>query len=130
MINFDWLLYLELSDFLISSGYSKQIPSGSENFYRSAISRAYYGAFDKIRTELEYKGFKFSQANVHSQVIEWLISQSNLGIKAIGRELDFLRRERNRADYVAGDTFGKYRAEKSLIIARSIVENAQKLKIF
>ena len=115
---FDWLLYLNVADKLISLE--------SEAGFRSAVSRAYYGVFGEVRNQLEIKGLSFNQANVHQQVIEWLTSQTDSSIKKIGWDLHYLRSERNRSDYNARVSFDRQRAEKSLILARSLVQDVRK----
>lgn len=118
---FDWLLYVDLADRLALLE--------SEACFRSAISRAYYGVFGNIRNHLEMNNVSFNQANVHQEIIEWLKNQSNLGIKTIGWDLDFLRRERNRSDYDAKELFDKLRAKNSIKLARSIIQKAKIAKL-
>ena len=115
---FDWLLYLNVAD--------KLIFFESEAGFRSAISRAYYGVFGEVRNRLEIKGLTFNQSNIHQQVIEWLTSQNDPGIKKIGWDLYYLRSERNRSDYNNRVSFDRQRAEKSLILARSLVHDIRK----
>jgi uncharacterized protein (UPF0332 family) len=114
---FDWLLYLNVAD--------KMISLESEAGFRSAISRAYYGVFGKVRNRLETKGLSFNQDNVHQHVIEWLISQSDSNIKKIGWDLHYLRGERNRSDYNSKLCIDRQRAEKSLILARSLAQDVR-----
>lgn len=115
MSPFNWLLYLDVADDLMSFG--------SEAQFRSAVSRAYYGVFGKIRSKLETQGIQFEWKNIHHQVIKWLRSQPQVSVIHIGVELDRLRRDRNRADYDGIHTFSRSRAEKSLLQARSIENN-------
>lgn len=126
---YNWLLYLDLADLLVSSAYSRQIPSGSETFYRSAISRSYYGVFGKLRVEMEKNGHYFTHSNVHQQLIEWLRSHSDKQIASIGKDLDRLRHERNSADYDANYTLTQISAEKSLSRAHSIISSAEQVKL-
>jgi uncharacterized protein (UPF0332 family) len=114
---FNWLLYLDVADKLVSYN--------SEACYLSAISRAYYRAFGKVRSQLELSGFSFNQTNIHQQVIAWLKNKADLDIKTIGWDLDKLRQERNRADYNAKESFDKLRAEKYLILAHLNVQNTE-----
>jgi len=70
---------------------------------RSAISRAYYGAFcysrnyltntSKIRTPKEDLG------KIHASVIDYLLESDDDDEKLAGQHLSNLRRQRNRADY-------------------------------
>lgn len=109
---FNWLLYLDVADELVVLQ--------SEAHLRSAVSRGYYGVFGEIRNILESLGIQFTWKNVHHEVIDWLQNQPDTGIEQIGIDLDRLRRERNRADYNAVKSFSRWRADKSLLEARSI----------
>ncbi len=113
MSPFNWLLYLDVADNLISSD--------SEACLRSAVSRAYYGVSSEIRSKLESSGIRFRRDNIHRGVIQWLRNQPQASKMSIGLELDRLRLERNRADYNAMETFTQPRAEKALLEARQIV---------
>jgi len=109
---FNWLLFLDVADHLISFG--------TEASYRSATSRVYYGVFGEIRHRLENQGIRFRHTNIHSQVIGWLRDQPQSGLKQIGLNLGRLRRERNFADYDAMHKFTQQRAKKSLLQAQMI----------
>lgn len=115
MSPFNWLLYLDVADYLMLSM--------SEAHFRSAVSRAYYGVFGEIHGRLQTRGVQLQRKNIHQEVIRWLRNQSQMGIVQIGMELDRLRRERNRADYAAMKRFTEQCAKKSLLKARSIEIN-------
>jgi hypothetical protein len=87
---FDWLEYVKLADDLIIFG--------SEASCRSAVSRAYYGIFGKVRRRLEINGVILNHANGHQGLITWLENYPDIEVQVIGRALDRLRRERNRCD--------------------------------
>jgi uncharacterized protein (UPF0332 family) len=76
------------------------LATGTEGAWRSAVSRAYYAVFHVARELLENLGFAVPRADrAHSHL--WL-RLSNCGephLQDSGRELNDLRRERNRADY-------------------------------
>ena len=93
------------------------------------MSRAYYGVFGKIHQRLEINGIIPTHANVHQEVINWLENYPDVEVQFIGRELDKLRRERNRCDYNGKILISKERAEKYIILARLIIANAQKSKL-
>ena len=119
--SFEWLLFLELADRLILIE--------TEECYRSAVSRSYYGVFGNIRSELEKAGIIFKRANLHQQIIDWLISQQLPDLESIGKKLYVLRNERNHADYDSKELFNRFRAENSLAIARSIADSIKKSKL-
>jgi uncharacterized protein (UPF0332 family) len=102
---FDWLSYLAVADHL-------RLQQG-EGFYRSAISRAYYGVFGHIRDTLFSRG-----GTSHGQVINALRSQPETA--QLGRDLDRLCDERNDADYETSLRFNESQARTALSQARSI----------
>jgi uncharacterized protein (UPF0332 family) len=76
------------------------VRGATEAEWRSACSRGYYAAFHVARRLLLALGFRVPQADrAHGYL--WL-RLSNAGVaevKEAGRQLNDLRRERNRADY-------------------------------
>lgn len=117
MSPFDWLTYLDIADDLMMTH--------SEGHFRSAVSRAYYGVFGKIRAVLETRQICFQPPNVHMEMIRWLRDQDEDKVAQIGVELDRLRRERVHADYDATREFTHSRARKSLLEARSIQRSVE-----
>jgi len=104
---FDWLSYLTVADYLRRQQ--------GEGFYRSAVSRAYYGVFCYIRDAL------FSRGGVsHQRVINALKNDPRLEVASLGQDLEHLRNERNNADYQTDTSFSASRAEAALARARSI----------
>lgn len=74
--------------------------SGSEDQWRSAVSRAYYGVFHEARTLFESLGFRVPRAD-QAHAYLWL-RLSNCGdaqVQSAGYEMNRLRQDRNRADY-------------------------------
>src|SRR5713101_728199 len=72
----------------------------TEADWRSAVSRAYYGAFHVARQLLEDLGFTVPQAD-RAHAYLWL-RLSNCGhaqLKEAGRAVNDLRRERNWSNY-------------------------------
>lgn len=111
---FDWLSYLEIADHLLHQS--------GEGFYRSAASRAYYGVFCHIRDAL------FSRGGVsHVRVINALKSNPRPEVALLGQDLEYLRHERNNADYQTYTGFDASRAEAALFQARSIGSRAANL---
>jgi uncharacterized protein (UPF0332 family) len=111
-MSFDWAKYIELADIL----HNKK----TEESYRSAISRAYYGVFCLSRN---IKGFKrYKKSNVHLKVIEVLRKSSNSNERLIGKLLDNLRIKRNNADYNDDKEIDEKISERSLLKAKKILE--------
>ncbi|MEK7397872.1 MAG: hypothetical protein AAB116_13145 [Candidatus Poribacteria bacterium] len=98
---FDWKEYLELAKSLQNNqgnGYSQ------EATFRSAISRAYYGAFCHARNFIrDYENyFPQNNASDHFHVKEHLRQYGRINI---ARKLEKLRRWQNNCDYK--DIIGK-----------------------
>ena len=79
---------------------------GSEASQRSAVSRAYYGAFNPARRWLEANVGPIENRSAHRQVWGVFKSPTRAGggtrakWKAVGELGEYLRRLRNHADYV------------------------------
>jgi hypothetical protein len=58
-MNFNWIRYIYLATELLKGS--------DESYYRSAISRAYYGVFCIARDRKGYSNYK--RSDVHSKVI-------------------------------------------------------------
>lgn len=95
-MSFDWRLYIKLADELINFHRTKSL---AESYWRSAISRAYYGVFCLSRNFLISKGIRIPRKNVHRFVIEKYKNSPDQVEKKIGVELDRLRKDRVDADY-------------------------------
>lgn len=91
-------------DFIALAGKLSATLRGDEPEYRTAVSRAYYGAFHVARAFLAELGFRpLQNANVHAFVQRIL---NGSGHREAGRAADDLRdlqSARNRADYDLGD---------------------------
>ncbi len=95
-MSFDWRLYIKLADELINFHRTKSL---AESYWRSAISRAYYGVFCLSRNFLISKGIRIPRKNVHRFVIEKYKNSLDQVEKKIGVQLDRLRKDRVDADY-------------------------------
>lgn len=65
-MSFNWLEFLEITERLLH-----RKPKGLEQAYlRTAISRAYYGIFGRLRQDFENRGIKFpATRNIHQELI-------------------------------------------------------------
>lgn len=111
---FSWLSYLDVAEHL-----ARQREQG---FYRSAISRAYYGVLCHARDTLQpFRDTPFSsRGDVHQQVIDALKSDPRPGVADLGERLHRLYKERNRADYRTSAQFARTRVQGVLATARRI----------
>lgn len=114
-MSFDWLVYLNVASYLLSQT--------GEEYWRSAISRAYYAVFGAVRGILQSRGAQLKSDNVHRQVINRLKRHKNPTARQIGVNLDRLRRERNKADYDGGLSISRNEASIAITIAQKIRRN-------
>jgi uncharacterized protein (UPF0332 family) len=95
-MNFNWSEYLTLAQVLTG----KATVSSPEAKFRSAISRAYYGAFCSTRNYLIKQGHEIPKTGeAHKVVREIFMNKKDLLSKQIESNLDRLRKDRNDADY-------------------------------
>lgn len=71
---------------------------------RTAVSRAYYGAFHSVRELLEECGIAFPPkdllgADIHRKVRFCLANSGNADAMLVAGKLDIMRQQRNLADY-------------------------------
>ena len=86
--------------FIALAGKLAAAPNGEEASYRTAVSRAYYGAFHAARLFLIELGFKpVSNANVHAFVRHYLAGANHADACLAAGQLADLQAARNRADY-------------------------------
>lgn len=115
-MSFDWHLYVTLADELLGT---TKIEGMEEAYFRSSISRSYYGAFCIARNK---KGFQvYEKGNVHRKVIDEYKNASSKNEKKIGRNLDELRRLRNHADYKEDHKIDKNIADRAINLAKDVL---------
>jgi uncharacterized protein (UPF0332 family) len=91
-------------DFIALAGKFAAMPAAGEATYRTAVSRAYYGAFHVARSFLVELGFEpVGNANVHGFVRHYLNASGHSGACLAASQLSWLQAARNRADYKLGD---------------------------
>ena len=85
-------------DFLLAA--KLLLPAPLEAAWRSAISRAYYAAFHVARQLFEDLGFRVPHGDqAHGYLWLRLYNSGDRQIRFAGQRLNYLRRERNLADY-------------------------------
>jgi uncharacterized protein (UPF0332 family) len=77
-MSFDWSKYVELAEKLIEQEKDEKIESA---YYRSSVSRSYYGAYCLARDLLFSKGFNIPRTNTHMAVREAFQQGSNRVIR-------------------------------------------------
>lgn len=126
-MSFDWLDYLDVADEL--AGF-RSVPANSEAKLRSAVSRAYYGAFCKARNRLrDVDGVSLTGTGKDHQLVqEEFEASGDANRQSIGVSLRRLRQQRNLVDYddvITGSLPTKVRF--SLKLALSITQDLRKL---
>jgi uncharacterized protein (UPF0332 family) len=92
------------TDFIALAGRLAAVPAANEATYRTAVSRAYYGAFHVARSFLVELGFQpLGNANVHGFVRRYLSGSDQPETALAAAELGDLQMARNRADYKLDD---------------------------
>ena len=105
MGDFDWSGYLILAQRLAGQG---RTPVPPDAMLRSAISRAYYAAFNKARWHLRYVEFDINipdTGDAHAYVRQQFETHPDIRRKEIAVNLERLLGARKRADY--RDTFSR-----------------------
>jgi uncharacterized protein (UPF0332 family) len=95
----------------------------TEAHHRSAVSRAYYGAFHVARRVLEELGVRLPKGEqVHAKAVYCLQDCGDANSAEAANELVALRSERNRADYdLERLVYRKREAATQVTKARTIV---------
>src|SRR5688572_6244854 len=104
------------TDFIIFAEQIYKNSSDDEAALRSAISRAYYGAFGRVRIycESKYRINKSFSDGIHQKVIQGLKSSDVKEEYSLGNALSDLRSSRNVADYDSHADVNKTLAEQSI----------------
>lgn len=124
-MSFQWKNYIELAERLHQESTTF---AETEACQRSAISRAYYGAFGLAREVAVKEGLTLTyKAEDHKNVEKHFRRSSRKSRRQIGIELNRLRRIRNKADYADSITALEKETQKSLIRARHIETDLKKI---
>jgi len=88
------------ADFIVLAGKLAAAPGADEATYRTAVSRAYYGAFHVASSFLAELGFlPLGNANVHAFIRHRLSGSGHAEAILAADDLGDLQAARNRADY-------------------------------
>jgi len=88
---------------------------------RSAVSRAYYACYHDVRaTAMKQLGYSnYTGVSGHKHLRKYLLKHENTLVKAIGRDMIFLLRERVKADYKLDQNLSK--KHSALIVAKASI---------
>ena len=107
-------------DFLVLA--SRLAAATTEADWRTAVSRAYYAAFHIARRLFVDLRFTVPRADRAHQYLVFRLSNSGQGVvEQAGRDLDTLRRLRNRADYDETPAITQSQAVAAVQIAEAII---------
>lgn len=118
-MNFDWSLYIQLADELITH---QRTPDLHEAYLRTAISRSYYCVFCISRNLLVKRGVTIRKVDTHRFVRDNYWKSPDRIEKKIGKDLLNLWRERKEADYEDGANVDINRAKTAHQLAIRILE--------
>jgi hypothetical protein len=97
-MSFNWSELLDLAELLAAQEPTSNV--GEQALARSTVNRAYYAAYWKARNFWEAKGQSIDRNRVHAHVIELFRNSGVKSLELIGDDLDYLRTDRIRADYI------------------------------
>lgn len=129
MTAFDWSRFIRLADDILQNLPSAALADAAR---RTAISRAYYGAFHAALALVDADRVKAGDqpllaiGEAHGQVVDALRHSTDRDRKYIGDQLRQLKNDRHAADYdawspVAGD------AEASVAMAKDIAAKVNRV---
>lgn len=103
-MSFDWEDFLELAEYLAKDMWNtpiNQLTPGKEADLRTAISRAYYAAFNNAEIYLNNKNDTTPETGkgVHERLISRFLNHPNRSRQLIGEDLRRIMRKRVAADY-------------------------------
>src|SRR5262245_47018920 len=119
---FSWPDFVDFADELHQS-------RSDEAALRSAISRAYYGAFGATRGYCQVRfDLKSGHVEIHQQIINSLKTSDISDEYSLGNMLSGLRKERNDADYESQAIIKKQRVGVAISTARRILSSVKSLR--
>jgi uncharacterized protein (UPF0332 family) len=108
-------------DFLLVA--SRLAAENTEADWRTAVSRAYYAAFHVARQLLADLRFSVPRADrAHQYLVFRLSNSGEAAVEQAGRDLDTLRRLRNRADYDETPALMQPQADAAVQLSRCIIQ--------
>jgi uncharacterized protein (UPF0332 family) len=95
----------------------------TEADWRTAVSRAYYATFHVARRLFADLQFTVPRADrAHQYLVFRLSNSGEAAVEQTGRDLETLRRLRNRADYDEAPTLTQPQAAAAVQVAQSIIQ--------
>jgi uncharacterized protein (UPF0332 family) len=108
-------------DFLVLA--TRLAAAATEADWRTAVSRAYYAAFHVARRLLAEMNFTVPRADrAHQYLVFRLSNSGESAVEQAGRDLETLRRLRNRADYDETPALTQPQAAAAAQLAEGIIQ--------
>lgn len=108
-------------DFLVLA--ARLTGGAAEAEWRTAVSRAYYTTFHVARTLLSDLRFTIPRADrAHQYLVFRLSNSGEPAVEQAGRDLETLRRLRNRADYDEAPALTQPQASAAVHVAQGIIQ--------
>jgi hypothetical protein len=127
-MTFDWSQYLQLSRELAGL---EPTPASQEAKFRSAISRAYYAAFNTAVDYIEaIEGVDYLPASTekHFDVRRYFFAQKNKVSQQIADDLNYLRSQLNKADYENNARIDLYGVREAVRRSSGVLRQLSQLK--
>jgi len=125
-MTFDWRLYVDLADELTTY---HRTSSFQDAYYRTAISRAYYGVYHLAKKILIDKGCVLPPKSQHQFVRDTLLASTVRTERRIGTHLSRLWKDRVDADYKEVASIDKSRATTTYMMAKNTLELINSLSL-
>ncbi|MFO0964747.1 MAG: HEPN domain-containing protein [Gemmataceae bacterium] len=104
--------------------------AATEAEWRSAVSRAYYAAFHVARRLFTDLRFNVPRADrAHQYLVFRLSNGGEPAVEQTGRDLDTLRRLRNRADYDDAPVLTQAQASAAVRLAEGIIQALDSVRL-
>ncbi len=120
---FNWANYLKLADNLLEQD--------NEAAFRSAVSRAYYAAYNRARQKLIEEGLTYradpSEPSKHKAVWDDYRNTADNTRRKVGNDGDRLRRSRAEADYNASTSVTQTHARIRVNNAKELYTSIERL---
>lgn len=117
-MSFDWKTFLACAETLAKAQ--------DEAAKRSAISRAYYAAYNVVRVFLQVRPPPDSDS--HKYVWDAALNDSRREVKSLAAKGDRLKKRRRNADYDPTFDALEWNTKDSLEVARKMIEAVEALK--
>jgi uncharacterized protein (UPF0332 family) len=117
-MSFNPLLFIDVAKNIKES-------AATEEFYRSVVNRAYYGAYGYIKNKINFADYSYSS---HQNLIDNFKKSRDREQQIIGKKLEALFAKRKVADYKYDEEFKVFNCDYCINEAQAIVAMFDKIK--